>query len=73
MKITLYKIGASYMLTVEKPPMAPARFNAVCALAMTAITGAVFVATVYVVGFWAVPWGVGLIGFGALLRVIKEG
>lgn len=39
-----------------------------CAVCIAAIGGAVWVALVYLVGFWAVPWGAGV----AVLGIVRS-
>lgn len=52
-------------------PMPPERFKIVCILIGAAIGGAVFLGAIHLVGFWAIPWGVGalvavLVGMGLI-------
>ncbi len=61
MKITLDRTGDDIHIQVERDPMPPERFKAVCGLVGAAIGGAVFLSAVRMVGVWAVAWAVGVL------------
>lgn len=56
----------------EREPMPPERFNAVCKLAGAAIGGAVLLAAIHMVGFWAIPWSVGALVAVGLYQMFKS-
>lgn len=56
----------------ETEPMSPERFSIVCKLVGTAISGAVLLGAIHMVGFGAIPWGVGALVAVGLYRLIKD-
>lgn len=56
----------------ETEPMTPERFKIVCNLVGGAIGGAVFLGAIYLVGFWAVPWGVGALVAVGVYKLMKD-
>lgn len=69
MRITIDRIGDDVRLQLERDPMPPERFNAVCKLAGAAIAGAVLLGAVHLVGFWAIPWAVGALVAVGLYKI----
>ncbi len=72
MKITLDRTGDDVHIQVERDPMPPERFTALCRLAGAAIGGAVFLGVVHMVGVWAIPWAVGALVAVGLYKLMKS-
>lgn len=62
----------SRVLEYEREPMSPERFSTVCKLVGTAISGAVLLGAIHMVGFWAIPWAVGALVAVGLYRLMKD-
>ena len=56
----------------ETEPMSEDRFNALCKLAGAAIGGAVLLGAIHMVGFGAIPWGVGALVAVGLYKLMKD-
>ena len=56
----------------ERQPMPAERFNALCKLAGAAIGGAVLLGAIHMVGFGAIPWGVGALVAVGLYKLMKD-
>ncbi len=73
MKITLDRTRDDVHMEVERDPMPPERFKAVCGLVGAAIGGAVLLGAVHLVGFWAIPWAAGaLVAVGLYKLMMKN-
>lgn len=55
---------------VERDPIPPERFAAVCKLAEAAIGGAVLLGAIHMIGAWAVAWAVGALVLVGLYKMI---
>ncbi len=73
MKITIDRSGDDVHFVVEREPMSPERFKAVCKLVGTAIGGAVLLGAIHLVGFWAIPWSVGVLVVVGLYKLLVNG
>lgn len=56
----------------EHHPMPEGRFRALCALALVAIVGGVFLGAVALVGVWAIVWAVGALTLYGLYQMFKR-
>lgn len=56
----------------ETEPMTPERFKIVCKLVGAAIGGGVLLGAIALVGFWAVPWGVGALVAVGVYKLMKD-
>lgn len=72
MKITLDRNGDDVHLEVERDPMPPERFKAVCKLVSAAIGGAVLLCAVHMVGIWGLVWAVGALVAVGLYKIMKD-
>ena len=54
MKITIDRTGDDFHVSLEREPMAPERFKAVCVLEGVAIGGVVLLVAIRMVGTWAI-------------------
>lgn len=57
----------------ETEPMSPERFTALCNLAGAAIGGAVLLGATHMVGFWAIPWAVGILVAVGVYKLLAQG
>lgn len=57
----------------DREPMSPERFSTVCKLVGAAIAGAVFLGIVHMVGFWAIPWAVGVLVAVGVYKLLVQG
>ena len=71
MKITLDRNGDNIHLEVERDPMPPERFKAVCKLVGAAIGVAALLCAVHMVGVWAIAWAVGALVAVGLYKLIQ--
>ncbi len=71
MKIRLDRTGDDIHIQVERDPMPPERFTALCKLAGAAIGGVVLLGAVRMIGVWAVAWAVGALVAVGLFKVIQ--
>lgn len=72
MKITIDRNGDDIHMTVDREPMTPERFKVMCKLAGAAIGGAVLLGAIHMVGFWAIPCGMGALVAVGLYRLMKD-
>lgn len=72
MKITLTRVDNDVLLEVEREPMPPERFRAVCKLLGAAIGGGVLLGAVHMVGLWAIVWAVGAMVAVGLYKMMRE-
>lgn len=70
MKIHLEHNGTVFEF--DRQPMPPERFNALCKLAGAAIGWAVLLGAIHLVGFWAIPWGVGALVAVGVYKLAKD-
>ncbi len=56
MKIRIDQNGDGIHVELERDPLPPERFTALCKLALAAIAGAVLLGAIALVGFWVIPW-----------------
>lgn len=61
----------SLAIEVERHPMAPERFAALCKLAGAMIGGGVLLAAIHMIGVWAVAWAVGALVLVGLYKLVK--
>lgn len=73
MKITIDRNGKGAHVVIEREPMPPERFKALCNLAFAAIDGGVLLGVIHMVGFWAIPWAVGALALVGFYKTMKEG
>lgn len=62
----------SRVLEYEREPTSPERFNALCKLAGAAIGGAVLLGVIHMVGFWAIPCGIGALVAVGVYKLMKD-
>lgn len=72
MKITIDRNGDDVHMEVERDPMPPERFKAVCKLAGTAIGGVILLGAIRMIGAWAVAWSVGALALVGIYKVISK-
>jgi len=72
MKITFDHNGDGVRLVVEREPMPPERFKAVCRLVAAGIGGAVFLVALKLVGVWAIGAAVAALVLVGLYRAMME-
>jgi len=72
MKITLDRTDDDIHIQVERDPMPPERFTALCRLAGDAIGGIVLLGAVRMVGAWVFPWAVGALVAVGLYKIIQS-
>ncbi len=72
MKITLDRTGDDIHIQVERDPMPPERFKALCRLAGAAIGGTILLVAIHLAGFWVVPWAVGALVAVGLYKLMKS-
>lgn len=72
MKVTIDRTGDDVHISLERDPLPPERFSALCKLARATIGGAVFLGVVYLAGFWVVPWAVAALVAVGLYKLMKD-
>lgn len=72
MKITIDRNGDDVHMEVERDPMPPERFKAVCKLVGAAIGGVVLLGAIHMVGAWAIVWAVGALALTGIYRIISK-
>lgn len=70
MKIT-WKHG-DRSIEFEHQPMPPERFAVLCKLAGAAIGGGVLLGAIALVGFWAIPWAVGMLALYGIYLIFRN-
>ncbi len=71
MKITIDRNGDDVHIELEREPMPPERFKAVCKLAGATIGGVLLLVAIRMVGMWAVAWAVGVLVAVGLYKLIR--
>ena len=71
MKITIDRKDDDVHMVVERDPMPPERFKAVCKLTGATIGGAVLLCAVHMVGVWAIAWAVGALVAVGLYKLMQ--
>lgn len=69
MRMTVERIGDDVRVQLEREPMPPERFNALCRLGGLTIGGVVLLGAIRMVGFWAIPWAVGALAAVGLYKI----
>ncbi len=72
MKIVLDRTGDDVHMEVDRDPMPPERFTALCKLAGGAIGGLSLLLAVRMVGVWALPWAAGALLLVGLYKLIRS-
>lgn len=72
MKITIDRNGDDVHMEVERDPMPPERFKAMCKLAGGAIGGVVLLGAIRMTGIWAIVWAVGALVAVGLYKMMKN-
>ena len=72
MKITIDRKDDDVHMEVERDPMPPERFKAVCKLVGAAIGGVVLLGAIHMVGIWAIVWSVGALVLVGMYRILSK-
>ena len=71
MKITIDRNGDGVHMEVEREPMPPEMFDAVCRLVELAIGGAVLLGAIHMIGLWAAGLAVGALFLVGIYKMAK--
>lgn len=73
MKITIDRTGENVHMELERDPMPPERFAALCKLTLAVIGGGVLLGAIALIGFLAIPWAVGALALVGVYKLLKKG